>query len=176
MLSLVYFYLNQWKVCGYYPTVWPIKNTISILHASVQVQFISCLYCYKCWTRSKVDEMGWSPDTIYSAGSDMSPCLSNGFLHFTQLFPLQEILSLKSADALTKKPTAHEFCALMKYLWKEIQLVSLNNNCCTMLNVLNQFVFKRGGTATYSTHSMARHCVLVAQNLCQRKVINKTKL
>lgn len=40
----------------------------------------------------KVNEMWseWGPDTIYSAGRDMSPWLPNGFLHFTQLFPLRK--------------------------------------------------------------------------------------
>lgn len=70
--------------------LWSIRDTMSILHASVWVQFISCLYCYKCWAHSKLDEMGGVPDTIYSAGRDTSPWLPNGFLHFTQLFPLRK--------------------------------------------------------------------------------------
>lgn len=70
--------------------VWSIRNTMSILQASVWVQFISCLYCYKCWAHSKVDEMGGRPRHYLLSRRDMSPWLPNGFLHFTQLFPLRK--------------------------------------------------------------------------------------
>lgn len=96
--------------------VWSIRNTMSILHVPVWVQFISCLYCYKCWAHSKVDEMRGGPDTIYSAGRDMSPWLPNGFLHFTQLFPLRKSYRYRLLPCWPKY-TQHSYCALIKYLW-----------------------------------------------------------
>lgn len=123
--------------------VWSIKNTMSILQASVWAQFISCLYCYKCWTRSKVDEMGWVPGTIYSAGRDTSPCLPNGFLHFTQLFPLKKPY-LHRLLTPTRKSTTHEFCALIRSHWKEICLfASLIKISWNGLNDLTSFDFER---------------------------------
>ena len=108
MPSLSYFQLTERKSLLLSPNlVWSIRNTMSILHAPVWVQFISCLYCYKCWAHSKVDEMEGGPDTIYSAGRDMSPWLPNGFLHFTQLFPLRKSYRYRLPPCWPKKPRQH---------------------------------------------------------------------
>lgn len=99
------FLTNQEKSLLLSPNlVWSIRNTMSILHTPVWVQFISCLYCYKRWAHSEVDEMRGGPDTIYSAGRDMSPWLPNGFLHFTQLFPLRKSYRYRLPPRWPKNP------------------------------------------------------------------------
>lgn len=54
---------------------------------------------------------GGGPDTIYPTGGDTSPWLPNGFLHFTQLFPLRK--SYQSRPPLRGPETPQRTDALL---------------------------------------------------------------
>lgn len=64
--------------------VWSIRRAMSILHSSARVQFISCLYCYKCWAHSEVHEVGGGAQTLFTQRGEtrvpgflMASCISH---------------------------------------------------------------------------------------------------
>lgn len=74
---------------------------------------------------------GGGPDTIYSAGRDTSPWLPNGFLHFTQLFPLRKSYQYRLRGP--EKPTTHTRSASTKHL-RMIRFAFLFCDICDLVS------------------------------------------